>query len=620
MTGGYMGRMLFVDLSQGKLWDEIPEENLYRDFIGGYGIGARIIFERQRPKIDPLGPDAILGFVTGVLTGTPALISSRYVAVGKSPLTGTWGDANSGGDFGPHLKFAGYDAVFFHGISDRPVYLYIEDGKAELRNADQLWGKDCHETEDMLKAELGRDTRVACIGPSGERTSLIACIITNKGRAAGRSGLGAVMGSKKLKAIAVRGQQVVPLAHKSALQQARKKYLEQITSSAVGQALRQQGTEAYMPIGLLIGDTPIKNWSVAGLEAFPTAGALSGETANTLQERNYGCWRCPIACGGLMKAGTGQYKYPAGVHRPEYEAVGSFGTMCLNDNLESVIMASEICNRYGLDTISTGIIIAFAIECYENGLITDKDTDGIQLRWGNHQAIVAMTEKLARREGFGDVLADGVKVAAEKIGKGAEEFAIHIHGQEVPMRDPKFEIGYATAYLDAAPARHTQGNVGMIGIPASGLELPPFDPQSCAGRAEAHKVASHFFHVMQCAGLCMFGYMSMEANAVPEFLNLVAGWDYGTDDLLKIGERIATIRQAFNIREGISINDFKVPNRVLGHPPLEAGPTAGREVDIETLRREYLQAMDWDLETGKPSKRKLLELGLDDVAEALWPR
>ncbi len=618
--GGYMGRMLFVDLSQGKLWDEIPEENLYRDFIGGYGIGARLIFERQQPKIDPLGPDAILGFITGPLTGTPALIGSRYVVVGKSPLTGTWGDANSGGDFGPHLKFAGYDAVFFQGISDRPVYLYIDDGKAELRNADQLWGKDSHETEDMLQAELGRDARVTCIGPSGEKLSLISCIINNKGRAAGRSGLGAVMGSKKLKAIAVGGQQVVPLAHKSKLQAARKKYLEQISSAGLAQSLRQFGSASGTSILTQIGDTPVKNWSVAGADDFPGVAAISDQNVVNLQAKRYACWRCPIACGGLMKAGTGRYKYAAGVHKPEYETLAAFGTMCLNDNLESMVKLNDACNRYGLDTISTGVVIAFAIECYENGLITDKDTDGIQLRWGNHQAIVTMTEKVARREGFGDVLADGVKVAAEKIGKGAEEFAIHIHGQEVPMHDPKRFIHYGTTYLDATPARHTQGNEGMTGMPASGLELPPFDPQSCAGRGEVHKITNNLGHVMNCAGVCSYGYSSMDASALPEFLNLVTGWDYGIDDLLKIGERIANIRQAFNIREGISTSDFKVPNRVLGRPPLQAGPTAGREIDIETLRREYLLAMDWDPESGKPSKRKLLELGLEDVAEALWPR
>jgi len=617
MTGGYMGRMLFVDLSQGKVWDEIPEENLYRDFIGGYGIGARIIFERQRPKIDPLGPDAILGFITGPLTGTPTLIGSRYVVVGKSPLTGTWGDANSGGDFGPHLKFAGYDAVFFHGISERPIYLYIEDGKAELRNADHLWGKDSHETEDMLQAELGRDVRIACIGPSGERVSLISCIINNKGRAAARSGLGAVMGSKKLKAIAVRGQQVVPLAHKSALQQARKKYLEQITEGGAAEPLRQFGTCAGTGILTQIGDTPVKNWSVAGIDAFPTVGAISDQNVVNLQTKRYACWRCPIGCGGLMKAGTGQYKYAAGVHKPEYETLAAFGTMCLNDNLESIIQVNDICNRYSLDTISAGAVIAFAIECYENGLITDKDTDGIQLKWGNDQAIVSMTEKLARREGFGDVLADGVKVAAEKIGRGAEEFAIHIHGQEVPMHDPKRFIHYGTTYLDATPARHTQGSEQM---PPPGLELPPFDRKSCAGRGEPHKIVGNLGHVMNCAGVCMFGYGRLDVNSLAEFLNLVTGSNHSLDDLLKIGERIANMRQAFNIREGISTSDFKVPNRVLGRPPLQAGPTAGREVDIETLRREYLQAMDWDPESGKPSRGKLLELGLEDVAEALWPR
>jgi len=617
MTGGYMGKILFVDLSQGKTWDEPLDEKLCRDFIGGYGLGAKILFDQQQAKTDPLGPDAILGFITGPLTGTPAIVGSRYVVVGKSPLTGTWGDANSGGDFGPHLKFAGYDAVFFHGISDQPVYLYINDGKAELRKADQLWGKDSHETEDVLQAELGKDVRVACIGPSGERLSLISGIINNKGRAAARSGLGAVMGSKKLKAIAVKGKQAVPLAHESELAAARKKYLEQIKTSPIGQAFSQGGTAGLMSFFNMIGEVPIKNW--AGVPSIDMADVtpLDGQTVNTLQEKKFGCWRCPIACGGHMKAGTGQYKYPAGVHRPEYETLVTFGNLCLNDNLESTIMAADICNRYGLDSISAGVSIAFAIECYENGLITDKDTDGIQLKWGNHEAIIAMTEKLARREGFGDILADGIKVAAEKIGKGADKFAIHIHGQEVPMHDPKpvRAVDYAPTFLlDATPSRHTQWSV-----PTTGLELPPFDPMTFAGRGEAVKMARNLQHVMQCAGLCMFGYTVLDANSLPEFLNLATGWNHGIDDLLTIGERVANIRQAFNVREGITLSDLKMPNRVLGRPPFEAGPTAGREVDMETMARDYLVAMDWDPDTAKPTKKKLLELGLEDVAKALWP-
>jgi len=618
MIGGYMGKILFVDLSQGKTWNEPLEEKLCRDFIGGYGLGAKIIFDRQRPKVDPLGPDAILGFITGPCTGTPAIIGSRYVVVGKSPLTGTWGDANSGGDFGPHLKFAGYDAVFFRGISDRPVYLFIDDGKAELRKADHLWGKDSHETEDILKAELGEEVRVACIGPSGEKLSLISCVINNKGRAAGRSGLGALMGSKKLKAIAVKGKQAVPLANKSELDAARKKYLEQIKNSPIAQAFSQAGTTGLMSFFNMIGEVPIKNWSGVPSVDLPDVTPFDGQTVNNLQEKKFGCWRCPISCGGLMKAGMGQYKYPAGVHRPEYETVVTFGNMCLNNDLESTIMAADICNRYGLDTISAGCAIAFAIECYENGLITDKDTGGIQLRWGNHEAIIAMTEKMARREGFGDVLADGVRAAAKKIGKGAEKFAIHIHGEEVPMHDPKAvrAVDYAPTYLlDATPARHTQ-----YSVPISGLELPPFDPMSFAGRGEAVKITRNLQHVNQCAGLCMFGYVSLDANALPDFLNLVTGWNLSIDDLLKIGERIANIRHAFNIREGITLNDLKMPDRVLGRPPFEAGPTAGRQIDMETLAKDYLAAMDWDPNTGKPSRKKLLELGLEDVAKALWPR
>jgi len=608
-----MGKILFVDLTKARIWEESQEESMYRDFLGGYGLGARIVFSQQKAKIDPLGPNAMLGLATGILTGTPAIFGSRYIAVGKSPLTGTWGDANSGGDFGPHLKFAGYDAIFVTGISPDPVYLSINDGKAELKKADKLWGKDTWETESLLQAELGNEVRIACIGPSGESKSLISCIINNKGRAAGRSGLGAVMGSKKLKAIAVRGNQKVPIAHETELKAARTKYLGQLGGTV--EIYRQFGTCGGMATFVRVGDAPVKNWKGTGID-FPNATAISDQSVINLQERKYGCWQCPVACGGLMKPSTGQYNYPPEVHKPEYETLASFGSMCLNDNLESIIKVNDICNRYGLDTISAGSTIAFAIECYENGLINNKDTDGIELRWGNHKAIVEMTEKLAKREGIGKVLADGVKMAAQQIGKGAEEFAIHIHGQEVPMHDPKRFMNYAISYVDSTPARHTQGNYSTK--PASGMEFPTFDRQSIAGRGAANKMGKDLMHVVSCSGMCMFGLGFMDASALTELINLTTGWNYSMDDLLKAGERIANIRQAFNAREGISTADFKVPGRIAGNPPLEAGPTAGKSVDFNTLLRDYLVARDWDTSTSKPSKKKLLELGLDDVAQALW--
>lgn len=617
MAGGYMGKMLFIDLSQGRLWQEVPEERMYRDFLGGYGIGARVIFDRQRTKIDPLGPDAHLGFVAGLLTGTPALFGCRYTVVAKSPLTATWGDANCGGDFGPYLKFSGYDAIFLSGVSPEPVYLFINDGTAELRSGDHLWGKDIYDTGALLRDELGPDARIACIGPAAERLSLISCIINNRGRAAGRSGLGAVMGAKRLKAVVVTGSQQVPLADKAKLEEVRRRHQRQLGGPV--QVFRQYGTCGVTAQLTQIGDTPVKNWAGVGEVDFPDVAAISDESVISQQRRKYACWRCPIACGGLMRAGTGKYKYAAGVHKPEYETLTAFGTMCLNDNLESIIKINDICNRYGVDTISAGCTIAFAIECYENGLITSKDTEGIELRWGNHEAIVAMTERLVRREGLGDVLADGVKVAAEKIGRGAEEFAIHIHGQEVPMHDPKRFMNYAATYqLDPTPARHTQGSYGSR--PASGLEFPAFDRKSSAGRGEAHKMGSNLMHVVNCAGLCQFGYQCMDLSAVTESLSLATGWDYGLEDVLKAGERIANMRQAFNVREGLRPGDFKAPNRVLGRPPLETGPTAGRSVDIETLGRDYLVAMDWDPDSGKPSRSKLRELGLEDVAQVLWPQ
>ena len=317
-----------------------------------------------------------------------------------------------------------------------------------------------------------------------------------------------------------------------------------------------------------------------------------------------------------MKAGE-EYSYAEGAHKPEYETLCMFGTNLLNDNVESIIKVNDICNRYGLDTISAGSTIGLAIECYENGIITKEDTDGIEMTWGNHKAIVAMTEKLAKREGFGAVLADGAKVAAEKIGKGAEQYAIHIQGQEVPAHDPKFGFPLTTSYrMDATPARHTQGRDD---IAPPGL-LPDFDSKSFSGRGEAQRIATSFHHVMNAIGMCMFMYVSLpDVKVVTEFISAVTGWDVTMDELIKTGERISNLRHAFNIREGLNPLEFKVPDRLLGRPSQKEGPLAGVTVDEDTMVKEDLAAMDWDAKTAKPSKKKLQELGLKDVAKDLWP-
>ncbi|MDH4068388.1 MAG: aldehyde ferredoxin oxidoreductase family protein [Dehalococcoidia bacterium] len=618
MARGYMGKILFVDLSKKKLSDEALDEKLCRQFIGGYGIGARILFSRQKAGVDPLGPDNILGIITGPFTGTPALAGTRYTVVAKSPLTNGWGDANSGGYFGAFLKYAGYDGLFFSGISPKPVYLFIDNGKAELKDAAHIWGKDTRQTEEILKSELGKDVEVACIGPSGENRSLIAAVF-NRTRTAARSGLGAVMGSKKLKAVAVKGNMRVPLADESRTKELRKKYTAELGGHIVW--LKPFGTPFLVDIGVLDGDSPVKNWAGVGVVDFPDFQPIAKEAVIAGMSKKFGCYQCPIACGGYMKAGTGEHKYEADSRRPEYETIAMFGTNCLNNNLESIIKAADICDRYGIDTISAGAAIALAIECYEKGLITKKDTDGIEMTWGNHRSIVTMTEKLARRQGFGDVLADGVKVAAEKIGKGADKYAIHVGGQELPAHDPKHSFHYATSYrMDPTPGRHFVGSE-LSDAPhhPAGL-LPKFDLASFAGRGEARRIGSSFHHVVVCSGMCLFVYWAFpDVDPIADFMRAVTGWDVTNEELLKTGERISNIRQAYNIREGLNPLKFKVSDRVLGKPPLKAGPLAGVTIDEHTMIKEYLTAMDWDLKTAKPSKKKLLELGLKDVAQEVWP-
>jgi aldehyde:ferredoxin oxidoreductase len=615
MTRGYMGKILKVDLSRNKLKDEVLDEKLARQFIGGYGIGARIIFSQQNAGVDPLGPDNTFGILTGPLTGTQAISGTRFTIVGKSPLTGCWGEANCGGYFGAYLKFAGYDAVFFTGISEKPAYLFIDNGKAELRNAMHLWGKDTYETEDILKSELGKDAAVACIGQSGEKLSRIASVIHDHGHAAARSGLGTVMGSKKLKAVAVKDKMKVPVADEKRIKELRKKYLGELGGPL--EFLKKFGTSFTTVACAENGASPVKNWGGAATIDFPDAKPIGADSVKAYTLKKIACFRCPIGCEALMKEGIGEYKYEASCHRPEYETTAMFGTDCLNSNIESIIKVNDICNRYGIDTISAGATIAFAIECFENGLINKADTDGIEMTWGNHKAIVAMTEKLAKREGFGAILADGVKLAAEKIGKETDKYAIHIHGQEIAAEHPCSGFHLATTYItDATPGRHTQGSEEFH---IDGL-LPRFNRQQFKGRGQVHKMGSNFQHSLMCSGMCLFVYLTLpRVDVVAEFMSAVTGWDITTDELIKTGERIANIRQAFNIREGLNPLQFKVPGRILGKPPQKEGPLAGITVDADTLVKEYLTAMDWDPKTAKPSKKKLMELGLEDVAQKLWP-
>ncbi|MDB9822946.1 aldehyde ferredoxin oxidoreductase family protein [Deltaproteobacteria bacterium] len=626
MRYGYTGKILTVDLTAGTIMEEPPSENIYRSFLGGAGLGVKILYERIKPKADPLGPDNILGFVTGPLTGTTVPGSGRFTVVTKSPLTGGWAESNSGGFWGPALKWAGYDAVFFSGIAEKPVYLLISGGKAELRDASHLWGKDTNETDDILKNELGKSkARVSCIGPAGESCSLIAGIVNERGRIAARSGVGAVMGSKGLKAVVVMEDRKnkITIADREKLNAVSKKFVRDVNESFFQKGLAAAGTGGGTSFLVSIGDCPTKNWNSTGIDSMPACENLDSPNMDKYKIKSYGCHACTIRCGALIHVKEGLFATKSEMHRPEYESLAALGALCLNDQLKSVIKANEICNLYGMDTIAVGGVIAYAMECYEKGLLRMEDTDDIDLTWGNGEAVVALAEKIGKREGFGAVLADGVKKASERIGKGSEKYAMHVGGRGLPFHDPRLSASLGTFYIsDAQPACHLgpQGS-GLIekGLPLG--EDPRLQPPELSGnddykgKGEAYATGTGYYQLLSSSGLCALFAIGL-AIPVAELISPVTGWNFDWEEGLKLGKRILTLRQAFNAREGIRPEEFKLPKRML--EPLSGGEAIGKEINFEKLKKGYFEAMGWDLETGKPNQQTLVYLGLDKLTENLW--
>ena len=619
--GGYVGRFLNVDLSSGELSDEVPDEALLRDFVGGYGLGARVLYERMDPGADPLGPDNILGFVTGPLTGTNALMASRYCAVAKSPLTGGWGDASSGGEFGPAMKFAGYDAIFVEGISEQPVYILIDDGQTEIRPADDLWGLDAVETEEALMARHGEDARVACIGPAGEKLALISAIMNDRGRAAGRSGLGAVMGSKRLKAIVVRGDHAPNMAHKDQVNALRKKYLPLFKTGDSAVLLRKYGTAGFTKALASVGRTPIKNWAgTYADEDFIDFDQVDGPAVAEYETKKYACWHCVQACGGVMRWDENGKEHED--HKPEYETLALAGTNIGVGDTVGVMRLNELCNRGGLDTISAGSCIGFAMECYEKGLLTAEELDGLELEWGNIEAAFELLGRIIERRGLGDVLADGVMRAAQKLGRGSEAFAIHSGGQELPAHDPRHEQDFGLVYqMSPTPGRHTQGGVGARDMPPENQEVFGLDPglkieDPTAYHAQAYATSMSWLNVLNAAGFCSFSQFTMEPLYVPEFIAAVTGWDYEMPECITTGQRIEVMRLLFGLREGYNPLQVQVAPRAMGRPPLETGPRAGVTVEIDDVRDAYLKFLDWDSVTAMPSQERLAELGLGELVGA----
>ncbi|MFA4915212.1 MAG: aldehyde ferredoxin oxidoreductase family protein [Syntrophales bacterium] len=617
MKGGYTGKMLFVDLTEGKIKEKELCEDMARQFIGGYGIGVRVLYSMMKPGVDPLGPDNVLGFVTGPLNGTGAFLGSRFAVVCKSPVTGGWNDANSGGFFGPELKKAGYDAVFISGSSDKPVYIWIKDGKTEIRDAAKLWGKDTVETLDILTGDIGnKGLRAAVIGPAGENLSLMACVINEKHRAAGRGGPGAVMGAKKLKAIAVRGTGEVPVADPEKLKEinrAAKDSMKNGPTAQMAEAFGKLGTGMGSGASALSGDSPVKNWSGVGISDFgeEKADKISAMSMHKYMTKKYACANCIIGCGAGYEVKDGEWPLKE-TFRPEYETSAAFGTMCLNDNAESIIKCNDICNRYGFDTISAGATIAWAIECYENGVLSKQETEGIELTWGNAKAIVEITQAIADNRGFGKILALGSSGAARKLGKGFE-YLQTVKGIELPMHDPRLTPGYARTYqVDPTPARHVKGGMWQ----GANRRNPVSYDNSDTGPKDVAMTSR--MELLQVSGICMFSTLVMRDMEI-KLLEAVTGWIFDDTAQEKILKRVMGLRHAFNLREGFKPSDFVLPKRSVGEPPLEHGSLAGVTIDHKSLARNFFAAMEWDEETGKPSRKSLEELGgMDDVVKDLY--
>jgi aldehyde:ferredoxin oxidoreductase len=502
--------------------------------------------------------------------------------------------------------------------------LFIGDGKTELRDGSKIWGSNTVETEALIRSEIGGKARISCIGQAGENLSLISGVVGDGGRICARSGLGAVMGSKKLKALAVIGHRDIPVKDKERADALRKKYLGKARGNIAYEYLTKYGTCAFTPQAIVSGDAAVKNWSEAAVTHYTVdPETLGGKSITKYQTKKYGCFKCPIACGGILRVEEGSYPVEE-AHKPEYETLAVLGPMCLNTDPQSIVMLNHLCNLYGLDTLSVGGTLAFAMECYENGIITSGDTGGIELSWGNPDAMIAIVEMMAKRRGFGAILADGSKRAAEAIGTDASRYAMNIQGQEFPMHGARHAPGYVVQWImDATPGRHTKGCYAFIERYRkfmAGLGLPQeIDKYDYTGRGEWAARLHNIMHIVDSAGICLLGYLFIDFNSIPEFMNAIVGWNYSLDDLFEVGERISNIRQAFNIREGLRPLEFKLPDRVIGKPPLKHGPLAGITVDVDTQIRDFLEAHDWDVRTAKPSKRKLLELGLHDVAEDLYP-
>ncbi len=619
--GGYCGKILRINLTKQTAKEEKLPLAVAKDFIGGAGFGIKYLFDEVDAGTDPLGPDNKLIFASGPFSGTTIPCASRMAVTGKSPLTGAVGMALTGGYFPVELKYAGYDALIIEGKAENPTYVWIKDGKTQFRSAKKVWGMRTTDTQQIIKNELNdQNVRIACIGPAGENLSKLACII-NELRAVGRKGLGAVMGSKNLKAIAIRGSGKVAVADKEKLKVARGEFTKVMKESEVLYPMFSKlGTSMIVDHICEMGIFPGKNFSATG--EFAPVDNIGVEVQETRNVGSEHCYGCPVGCSQLKLAKTGAY---AGIlaEGPEFETMYSFGGVTGVDNIDAIIAADRLSDELGLDTISAGATISFAMELFEKGILTKEHTGGMELTFGNHEAMVTLLRLIAYREGIGDLLSDGVKVAAEKIGKGTEQYAMHVKGLELPGYDVRgakaHGLNYATSYTGAD---HNRGYAfqEIFGIPIP-YEVDRF---AAEGKGKLTKWNQDVRSATcdaptMCAFLLDMAVPAIATQNTAALMEAVTGLSYTPDQVQKVGERINNLARAFNAREGFTRADDTLPERLMTEP-LKEGASKGNFIskdDLKQMLDEYYTERGWDLSTGSPTKAKLEELGLGYVADEL---
>lgn len=661
---GTHGRILHVDLGSGEHRVEHVDESVYRQFLGGYGLGAYLMWKHFPKGTDALAPEACFAIVSGLLTGARTPFSGRIQICGKSPLTNGWADSNSGGSVASQLRRAGYDALLVRGRAREPSVLVVRDGEVRIEPAGELWGKEVPAAFDALRARYGKQSEVgvSAIGPAGENCARIASVMNDRYHAFGRQGFGAIYGSKNLKAIVVAGSGEVPVADpqrfKAVCQDITRMYKRdtswwmrfmmwastprpfmgflfrglfksgrklQSPERIFRQLWADRGTTSALALTIENGDGPVKNWKGVGSRDFPIATKskkLDGPQVDKILTKKLSCGDCPAPCKGIVAV---KKRGLSDVRRPDYETLAGFGANLLNDDLEVVTACHDACNRYGIDAVSSSATLAWVAECVEQGILTPADLDGVDMRWGNGEAALALTIKMGKGEGCGAWLQNGVKRASQHLGKGSEALAVHVGGQEPAYHDPRFTSLMGVTYIaDPTPGRHTAGSASWNETFAAKFPLPQAVDASqttvqwhgTEGKGVAQAHFSNAQQTMNGLGLCMFTSI---LGGLPwlELTNSLTGWDMTEKDLLECGERIQNMRNAFNRREGLTPDDFKPHPRMLGEGDglLDAGPLKGVQVPLIQLRRDYFSAMDWNETSGRLGIERAKALGIAELLD-----